>query len=149
MYCSNKQFLNIAHEVGVKHEDLSSLLQVIFALSKKYGSLLKSYTLQEVIGNTDARIGTLLKVLQKLDKLYTKDIHEMVDVLNKVSDQHSFDIISPLWWDALQTLSASLEGQFDGTQIKNTESKKIELQVSGGGRYYKRSLKRDLDKLLK
>lgn len=149
MYCSNKHFLQIAKEVWVKDHEFHTLLVVIFALIKKYGSLLKSMSLQKVIGEANPQIAKLILLLQKIDKLHVRDVHEMIDVLEAQSAQKSFSITTSLSWDMLDALQETLKEKFTKVDITVNKSDKPELQVAWNGWYYKRGLDRDLDKMLK
>ena len=149
MYCSNKNFLNISKNTGVHDKDIYSLLSAVLVLLKKYGNLLKLADVQETISKVDTSIAKFIRLLQKLHKLDTWSVSEMLRLLEKETSAHTFSMRTSHPDLMSKKIIPFLEKKFTDTQVDIKESKTTELQVSGNGWYYKRSLERDLDKMLK
>ena len=149
MYCSNKDFLDIARKTGVRDEDMYSSLQTVLVLLKKYGNLLKSLDLQKVLHTVDASLAKFIQLLSQLRKLDVASISQMLRLLQDTTNTYNFSVKIPYTQLAQEKIIPFLEEKFAGAQVDVKTSTKTELQVSGNGWYYKRSLERDLDKMLK
>jgi hypothetical protein len=145
MYCSHKQFVEIARATGVEDKDLHDMLTIISTLAQRRGSLIKSSKLQDIITKEDEQLAHMMKLLARIDKLDVASLKVLLVEIGSANNHH-FTIRTKKVTDVLQK---KLEQQFGNTDITSLPTEHTELQVAGDGRRYKRSLEKDLDKLLK
>jgi len=148
MYCSNKQFLAIAKKNGVNYEELYPLVAVIFALYKKYGNLLKSQSLQEILEKVNPQISKLIYLLQSIDKLDASNLREMITLLKQQRKEKLFIVRGLLSDEMIASIEKKLKQQFNDVHIDTKKTEQAWFYVAWEWWYYKRNLERDLGKML-
>lgn len=143
MYCSNKKFAQIAIEQWDNWTDLLDAMSDILLLVKRYGSLVKSQQFRTIITQLDTGMTKLLELLIDTDKLHVSSLQEIIKHLD-IDEKKDYHIRSR----NASKIGTQIEAKLKDAQIHPQTSETIWLQVAGNGWYYKRTLDRDLDKLL-
>ena len=150
IYISNKKFLkeyllNTFSNVDLLYEILLKVYYILRYFWKK----IKVSDFVNLFKDLDEDVYEFLMFLNKFWKLNVKDVKELLFILekeNKITPRFDVWIIDEDKFDQVVNI---LKNKF-GENIK-VDLEKIEelwLIVKGNGRYYKRTLKTDLDKLL-
>ncbi len=81
MYCSHKQFINIATATGVETSALGHMLSDILSLVQCRGSMVKSSRFQEVVANVAPETAKMMQLLHKVDKLDATSLKALVSIV--------------------------------------------------------------------
>jgi hypothetical protein len=143
MYCSTKKFIDIATKTWVESKDLHALLVVVQWLHARRWSLIKSTKFQAVLGEKFPQATKMIQLLVSVDKLSSLGLKSLVSELDS-SWTSSFTII----WSDHASIEKTLQKKFGDHDVQHIASSNTSVQISWNGRWYKRSLDKDLDKVL-
>lgn len=142
MYLTNQQLIAQRTENWGNLGTFSEYLHVALSLVKKYGSSSVKGWLLASIKTADTWVAEVVELLAAVGKLDQKNLSRLVIELQWLG-----------WWQSesyvVKSINAEkVEWEIDPTADKVVSSK-IEVQISGDGKIYKRGLDRDLGKMLK
>lgn len=139
MYISPQQFINIRTNQWWTSDELFDATSTIHALLKKWWNKLSSDIALEVIAKEDCCVAWLISIYKRLWFLKIKILHRIMWLSNSnESSDESVTIMS----SSMSSVSI-LEKKW---HISKQE--RIWLTISWGWKIYKRSLDKDLDKLV-
>ena len=146
MYLSNSKFIKSLLSEQVVVQDLEQTLELCNSLYKKFGSKLKLPAFQSLIRAEHESLAQFFEVLIQQHKLNKKDLNEMLYLVAASSESvvKEFDVIGK----SSEKIEKRIRQTFPDAEITQTSRDDIALEVHGDGRYYKRSLAKDLDALL-
>ncbi len=138
MYLTNHQLIDQRTENWGDLGDFSDYLVVIQGLVKKYGSSNVKGELFDQIKTVDAWLSEVIQLLIAVGKLDLKKVSSLLTELGWWSNE----------WYVVKSINADkVEWEIQASADK-VSSTKIEVQISGDGKIYKRGLDRDLGKML-
>ena len=137
MYLTNQQLISQRTESWGDLGKFGEYLTTILSLVKKYGSSSVKWWLLESITQADAWIADVIHLLAAVGKLDQRNLGKLVAEVGGTDE----------WYIVKSSNADKVEGEIQPTAEK-VSSSKIEVQISGDGKIYKRGLDRDLGKML-
>jgi hypothetical protein len=144
MYCSDKQFIDIALNTGVTSGDLHDMIKVVAWLHHHRWSLIKSKKFKTVLDNDFTEVVKMIELLESVDKIDARSLKWLLSHVD-ASWSNPFEIT----WPSHELIQKKLQEQFGDVETIQNTSNDESLQVSWNWWWYKRSLSKDLDKILK
>jgi len=143
MYCSDKQFIAIANKTGVESADMYEMIYVVCALHATWWSLIKSERFKQEVAKEHIEIVKMIELLESVDKADQASLKRLLVLIQDTSTK-SFTIVG----STHEMLEEKLKKSFGDVEFEHESSQEPWLQVSWDGWWYKRSLAKDLDKIL-
>lgn len=138
MYITAQQFLSIWSDKWWSVEDLSSYLSSAKTLVKKYWSALTNDEVTAVINKFDPSLSRFIALLASINKCNAKDIAQIQWLVGKNSED---------WlWTIRSSHPDRVSSVKEGASVLQQET--VGLTVQWAWKIYKRSLDRDVNKLL-
>jgi len=138
MYLTNQQLINKRKDWWGDLNQFSAYLSAILSLVKKYGSSSVKWGLFDSIHKADAGVAEVVTLLDAVGKLDQKRLSGLVSELGWSGQD---------WYVVKSSNADTVEWSIQPSADK-VSSTKIEVQISGEGKIYKRGLDWDLRKML-
>ena len=147
MYCSNSKFVDVCLQQGASAKDMADHLRVIRQMLKTWWSALHLSSVRQKITEVAPDLMSMIELLYKFDKLDSTRLGQLIGLFVAQSGEEasSFEVRAP---QGAESIAAYLREQYPHAQLSEAKVDELSVRVAGGGKYYKRSLKRDLDTLL-
>ena len=140
MYLTNQQLISQRKDNWGDLGMFSDYLDTILSLVKKYGSSSVRWWLYDSITSADAGVAEVVDLLHAIGKLDQKNLSRLVSELSGMVSKDGSYVVKSINAD-------TVEWAIQPTADKIITNK-IEVQISGDGKIYKRGLDRDLGKML-
>lgn len=127
---------------------LVAYLSLILKIKQKYSWLIEHEAFVAILSKEDKLLWDIITLLISTKKLKTLLIKNMIFLLKKTPQYKTELKISIKEWVEYTTIEKKLEKKLPESSIKEEKTEKTEVNISGNGRYYKRSFDKDVDKLL-
>jgi len=141
MYLTNQQLITQRTDTWGDLGQFSDYLTAILTLVKKYGSSSVKGWLLPSIQQADRWVAEVVQLLAAVGKLDQKNLGSLVTELSCMWDRSNE-------WYVVKSSNADKVEWFIQPDADKVSSTKIEVQISGDGKIYKRGLDRDLGKML-
>lgn len=131
---------------GMKAEEVETLVEVVLALTRKHGFLLKTPWFQETLRRIDAPLADFVVFLEGLGKLNIRALKALQTAVHEhpsfVKNHVTVTTSHP------QSVKEDLQAKTSHKTLEVEETKEIGMLVEWQGKIYKRNLSRDLSTLL-
>lgn len=135
-------------ELGLPSNDLVLYFQIISKLIKKYWKRIFSTSVLDCIREADVNTYVLLQILHKHKKFKLSDIKSLVKDTKENKDYLPSFEINMIETSQKYNIQEKLQIKFPKSYIKTNKNLDLWILVKWEGRYYKRNIDQDLEKIL-
>ena len=148
MNIKNTKLIEVLLWSGMQANFLVDSFWIIWKLIKKHGKMLYTTKYMFEISKADEGIWSLISILGNAGKMNYKDTKTLIKLIKSTIDTYNqeFTINSST---ENQEIITYLNKKFEDSKIQTETTDNVWLKISWEGRYYKKDLDSDLDKILK
>ncbi len=148
MNIKNTKLIEVLLWSGMQANFLVDSFWIIWKLVKRHGKMLYTTKYVSEISKVDEGIGSLISILGNAGKMNYKDTKTLIKLIKSTIDTYNqeFTINSNT---ENQEIIIYLNQKFEDSKIQTETTDNVWLKISWEGRYYKKDLDSDLDKILK
>lgn len=149
MKTTNTELINAILWSWVQANDLVNSFVVVWKLIKKHGRMLFTETYITEISNADQNIWNIISILKSVDKTWYQDLKTLIDMTKSLSKDYrpEFNISSDSQ-SHNDELKSHISTKFDSATTNTDVVEKSWVSISWEGRYFKKDIDSDLDKIL-
>jgi len=146
---TDKQFAQQLLALDMGANEIIKALLVSSRLLKWYGKMLYLDDCLDSVKHVSHNVYVMLLALKKTWKLKANNIRNLIAWTKKYSEwYHSEFVVKADTVEHYEDVKKYLDGKFLWSEITQHTTKWNSIRISGEGRYYKRWLEQDVEKLL-
>jgi len=149
MKTTNTELIDAILWSWIQANDLVNKFVVISKLIKKHGRMLFTETYIKEISIVDQNIWNMLSILKALDKTWYQNIKSLIKVTKSLSKDYKPEFtVSSDSQSHNDILKGHISTKFDSSTTNTDVVDRLWVSISGEGRYFKKDIDSDLDKIL-
>jgi len=119
-------------------------------LLKKHGKNIQSSTITDIIKKVDPTLYTIMEILLLAHKCTIRDIKDISKMLRQTDKAYKkiFDVEVTKDTPQYKTIEKKITSEFPEAKITQNDHTDLGAYIHGEGRYYKRNIDQDLQKML-
>ena len=132
-------------------DELLEYFNLIEQIIKKYSKEIKNHKFLDTILNMDESLKIFIEILIKFSKFNKKDINSIKVLLKRNNNNYKKHIkiwIPKIDWNFNKDINSYIDTKFKNVEVSEWEIDDLWISIVWEGYYYKRSLNKDIEKIL-